>query len=223
MAVTTIESPTLGQGWLAVSRAIGERGASASWGGLETREVAGLTLEVERPATDDPVIAELGDPAWLAWMHDNFFVRKGVPELGGARSYAARLFDYAASGRDQLAWVVGRLRADPTCRDATITTFEPLTDTSYIPCVSLLDFWRPDDALELVVYAHGLDFGKKAYGNLVELAHLQEHVAEALDVPVGRLTLHVKTAHVYATEWELMAGLSGVADGTGSRPVAEPA
>ena len=38
----------------------------------------------------------------------------------------------------------------------------------------MLDFWAPDGALELVVYAHSLDFGKKAYGNLVELARLQE-------------------------------------------------
>ena len=150
-------------------------------------------------------------------MHDNFFVHKGVPELGGARSYAARLFDYGGSGRDQLAWVTERLRADPTCRDATITTFEPLTDTTYVPCVSLLDFWRPGDALDLVVYAHGLDFGKKAYGNLVELAHLQEHLSPARSGPVGRLTLHVKTAHVYATEWELMAGLSGAAATARSR------
>ena len=108
MAVTQIEAATLGDGWLAVSRAILERGVAASWGGIETREVPGLTLEVERPATADPVIAELGDP-------------------------------------------------------------------------------------------------------VVELAHLQEHVAGALGVPVGRLTLHVKTAHVYATEWALMAGLSGSA------------
>ena len=218
MTVTVIEAETLGQGWLAVSRAVLERGVAASWGGLETREVAGLTLAVERPDTDDPIIARLGDPAWLAWMHDNFFVRKGVAELGGARSYASRLFDYGATGRDQLAWVIDRLRADPTCRDATITTFEPLADTSYIPCVSMLDFWRPNDAVDLVVYAHGLDFGKKAYGNLVELAHLQEHVATRLDLPVGRLLLHVKTAHVYATEWELMARLT---DTSGSAVTAQ--
>ena len=208
MGVTVIEAATLGEGWLGVSRAVLERGVPASWGGLETREVATLTLEVERPETDDPIIAKLGDPAWLAWMHENFFVRKGVPELGGARSYAARLFDYGASGRDQLAWVIDRLRADPTCRDATITTFEPLTDTSYVPCVSMLDFWRPADAVELVVYAHSLDFGKKAYGNLVELARLQHHVARELGAPVGRLVIHVKSAHVYAEEHELMRELS---------------
>ena len=167
-----------------------------------------MTLSVEEPDADDPIIAELGDPAWSAWMHDNFFTPEPVPELGHARSYASRLFDYGARGRDQLAWVVERLRDDPASRSATITTFEPLLDTSYIPCVSMLDFWAPAGALELVVYAHSLDFGKKAYGNLVELARLQEQVAGELGLPVGRLTVLVKSAHVYEPEWELMARLA---------------
>jgi thymidylate synthase len=205
--IVAIEASSLGEGWLQVARAILEEGVSASWGGLATREVALLTLVVERPASSDPVISRLGDRDWLAWMHENFFIQSDVAELGGARSYAARLFDYAGSGRDQLDWVVKRLAADPTCRDATITTFEPLTDASYVPCVSMLDFWRPEGPVELVVYAHSLDFGKKAYGNLVELSHLQEHVAGALDAQVGRLVIHVKTAHVYDTELALMSGI----------------
>ena len=149
----------------------------------------------------------MGDAEWLAWVHDNFFVQKDVPELGDAKSYAVRLFNYAGTGRDQIAWVVQRLRADAGCRSATVTTFQPLTDAEYIPCVSMLDFWRPHDALELVVYAHSLDFGKKAYGNLVELTRLLEHVAGELDAPVGRLVVHAKSAHVYEPEWALMARL----------------
>ena len=141
-------------------------------------------------------------------MHENFFTPVDVPELGGARSYASRLFDYAGSGRDQLAWAIDRLRRDPASRSATITTFEPLTDTTYIPCVSMLDFWAPSGRLELVVYAHSLDFGKKAYGNLVELARLQDLVAGALELPVGALTLTVKSAHVYEPEWALMGRLA---------------
>src|SRR3954449_3679565 len=120
MTVRVIHAETLGDAWLEVSRAALESGVPASWGGLETRELPTLTIEVAHPATADAVIAELGDPAWLAWMHENFFVRKDVVELGNARSYACRLFDYAGAGRDQLAWVVARLAADPTCRDATI-------------------------------------------------------------------------------------------------------
>jgi thymidylate synthase len=107
--------------------------------------------------------------------------------------------------------VVDRLRADPECRDATITTFQPLTDTTYIPCVSLLDFWLRGGAVELVVYAHGLDFGKKAYGNLVELTRLQEHVAGELGAEIGRLVVHVKTAHIYEPEFAAMAELTGLA------------
>jgi thymidylate synthase len=207
----TIAAAALGDGWLATSKAILEEGNDAVWGGAPTRELALLTLVVEAPDSRDPVIEELGDPEWLDWMHRNFFVPGEVPELGRARSYASRLFDYGATGRDQIAWVVERLRADPEGRDATITTFEPLSDTTYVPCISLLDFWLRDGAVELVVYAHGLDFGKKAYGNLVELAHLQEHVGRELGAPVGRLVVHVKTAHVYEPEWTAMAELCGLA------------
>ncbi len=204
-----IATTSLGDGWLLTSRAILELGALERYDGAATRELTLLTLAVERPSSADPLIAELGDPEWLAWMHDNFFVEKDVPELGDAKSYAVRLFNYAGSGLDQIAWVVERLRADPASRSATITTFQPLTDTAYIPCVSLLDFWIPAGAVELVVYAHSLDFGKKAYGNLVELAHLQEHVARELGLPVGRLVVHAKSAHVYEPEWELMERLAG--------------
>jgi thymidylate synthase len=207
--VELVEARTLGAAWLEIARRVVSRGSSASWGGAPTRELALLTLVVDEPDPSDPDIASLGDPDWLAWMHSNFFVPAPVAELGGADSYATRLFDYEHSGRDQLAWVVERLSADPECRDATITTFQPLSDTTYIPCVSLLDFWLRGGAVELVVYAHGLDFGKKAYGNLVELAALQAHVARELGgAGVGRLVLHVKTAHVYEPELELMRSLA---------------
>ena len=46
----------------------------------------------------------------LAWMHANFTDGARVAALGGADSYATRLFDYEHTGRDQVAWVVDRLR-----------------------------------------------------------------------------------------------------------------
>jgi len=207
----TVRTVTLGDCWLRTAAAILEHGEVATYDSLAIKELATMVLSVADPDPDDPLIARLGDPAWSAWMHENFFTPAPVAELGGARSYASRLFDYAGSGRDQLAWVVARLQSDRGSRSASITTFEPLTDTSYIPCVSMLDFWVPSGRLELVVYAHSLDFGKKAYGNLVELARLQQMVAQELALPVGQLTVFVKSAHVYETEWELMAELSSTA------------
>jgi len=197
-----VDARTLGEGWLEVSRRILDGGAEAAYDGQATRELALVTLTVSRPDPADELIASLADPGWLDWMRRNFTEPADVPELGGAHSYARRLRDYG--GRDQVAWVIDRLRADPETRSATITTFEPLTDTSYIPCISLLDFWRVEGALELVVYAHSLDFGKKAYGNLVELARLQHEVATAVGLPVGALVVHAKSAHLYEPELETM-------------------
>ena len=127
-----------------------------------------------------------------------------MAELGDSDSYATRLYDYAHAGHDQIRWVTDRLAANPSARDATITTFQPMTDTSYIPCISLLDFWLVKGKLQLAVYAHAIDFGTKGYANLVELAALQARVAGDLGAGVGTLTMTVKSAHIYQTELELM-------------------
>jgi thymidylate synthase len=142
-------------------------------------------------------------------MRANFREPGAVAELGGADSYARRLRDYAGTGRDQVAWLAARLAADPDARDAAITTFQPTTDTTYIPCVSVIDAWAPDGRVQLVVYAHGLDLGKKAYANFVELAALQREIAAGAGLPTGGLVVHVKTAHIYEPELDAMARLVG--------------
>ena len=200
----TIEAATVGQAWLAVAGRILDQGTASHYDGLPILEIEQAALHVARPSSTDPIVDRLGDPERLAWMHANFTEHARVAALGDARSYAARLYDYAGTGRDQIRWVVERLRADPSSRSATITTFEPVLDTSYIPCVSLLDFWIRDEKVELVVYAHSIDFGAKGYGNLVELAFLQEHVAGELGRDPGRLVFHVKSAHIYDSEFDYM-------------------
>src|SRR5713101_3606521 len=128
-----------------------------------------------------------------------------TPEcLNSVTPTATRLYNYAHAGRDQIRWVIDRLAANPWARDATVTTFQPLTDTSYIRCVSLLDFWLVKGRLQLAVYGHAIDFGTKGYANLVELAALQTRVAGDLGVGVGTLTMTVKSAHIYQTERDLM-------------------
>ena len=204
MLGTQVDAETIGAAWLDVARRILADGAHSSYDGAPVLELERVTLTVSCPASSDAIVDELGDAQRLAWMHANFTDHSLVPELGDARSYAGRLYDYAAAGRDQVQWVIGRLRADPTSRSATITTFEPLLDTTYIPCVSLLDFWIRNGELQAIVYGHSIDFGAKGYGNLVELAHLMERIGSALHVPVGRLDLLVKSAHIYEPDLETM-------------------
>jgi thymidylate synthase len=210
-----VRTQTIGEAWLGIARGILTDGVPSRYDGLPILEVPRVAITVEHPRNVDGIVDEFGDPDRLAWMHANFTDHSLVPELGDARSYASRLFDYAGVGRDQVEWVIQRLRSDPSSRSATITTFEPLIDSTYIPCVSLLDFWIRDGAVEQVVYAHSIDFGAKGYGNLVELAWLQEHVASALDLPVGRLDFLIKSAHVYDTELSYMKTVLARVDGVG--------
>ncbi len=203
---STFTSATIGEAWLAVAARILDRGRVSRYDDLPVLEIAQTTLQIALPDPDDPLIARHADPERLEWMRRNFVDPDRVAALGDARSYASRLHDYGETGRDQLDWVIERLSADPTSRSATITTFEPLLDTSYIPCVSLLDFWIPETAIDLMVYAHSIDFGAKGYANLVQLAELQRQVADRLDRAVGRLTFIVKSAHIYDTESAFMRG-----------------
>jgi thymidylate synthase len=201
---TQIEADTIGAAWLGVARRILDQGAESAYDSAPILELERVTLGVARPASVDPIVTERGDAGRLAWMHANFTDHSLVAELGDARSYASRLYDYAATGRDQVQWVIDRLHADPSSRSATITTFEPLSDTTYIPCVSLLDFWIRERQLQAIVYAHSIDFGAKGYGNLVELAYLMERVAEGVNAEVGRLDFVVKSAHIYEPDISLM-------------------
>ncbi len=210
-----IEAMTVGEAWISIAAAILTDGVVGSWEGLPTVEVFRATLDVSSPRMDDPIIAQHGDPERLAWMHANFTDHSRVAELGDADSYATRLYDYAHAGRDQIRWVIDRLEANPSARDATVTTFQPLTDSGYVPCVSLLDFWLVKGELQLAVYAHAIDFGTKGYANLVELAALQTRVAGDLGVGVGTLTMTVKSAHIYQTDIGLMQRIIAASKGTG--------
>ncbi|MCU1552383.1 MAG: Thymidylate synthase [Glaciihabitans sp.] len=213
--VNLFETATIGEAWLSVAHEIVASGRPSRYDGLPILEIPRATLEVDAADPDDPIIARYADAERLAWMRTNFVDHDRVAALGDARSYASRLYDYAETGRDQIAWVIERLRTDPSSRSATITTFEPLIDTTYIPCVSMLDFWIPGDAVELVAYAHSIDFGAKGYANLIQLAELLGRVGRELDRPAGRLSFVVKSAHIYDTELDYMKNVLRAAESAG--------
>jgi hypothetical protein len=136
----TIAAASLGEAWLDVADLILTRGVAGHFGGLPLIEVELVTLDIDRPDPDDAPIARWADPDWLSWMRRNFTDQARAAALGDTRSYASRLFDHAGDGHDQITWVVETLSRDPAASYAAITTFEPLADTAYIPCVSLIDF-----------------------------------------------------------------------------------
>ena len=79
-----------------------------------------------------------------------------------------------------------------SCRTLCGHHHEPLTDEGYIPCVSLLDFQKTGGKLDMTAYGRALDFGCKAYVNLVMLHLIQKEIAEKTGIPCGKLRLSME-------------------------------
>lgn len=193
--------PSLGEAWIAVLRTIYQQGNATDYTDntgehAGAKEVFGLTFAVSNAKLPDPVIERHKVPEEYDWMVRNFTVQETVKELHNETSYASRLFSYMGR-KDQLQWVISRLKENPHTRSATLTTFEPLTDEGYIPCVSLLDFQEQAGKLNLTVYCRALDFGCKAYVNLVMLYTILQAVSQKTGMELGQMTLLVKSAHYY--------------------------
>lgn len=191
----------IGDLWLRVLKELEENGAETIYTDnvgeqYEVKELLGLTAEIQNATLPDAIIEKYKVQEEYDWMVRNFTIQGEVPELHHENSYATRLYSYMGQ-KNQIEWLIDRLRSNPTTRSATITMFEPLTDEGYIPCVSLLDFQETDGQLNMTVYCRALDFGCKAYVNLVMLHLIQKDIAEGVGIPCGKLTLLVKSAHFY--------------------------
>lgn len=197
---------SLGSLWVRVLAEIEQDGAETIYTDnageqAEAKELFGLTADVVGADLPDAIIEKHKVQEEYDWMVRNFTVQGSVPELHHENSYASRLYSYMGR-KNQVEWLVDRLRKNPTTRSAAITMFEPLTDEGYIPCVSMLDFQVLGGELNMTAYCRALDFGCKAYVNLVMLHLIQKDIAEKIGVSCGKLTLIVKSAHFYLRDKE---------------------
>ena len=197
---------SLGALWIRVLQELESRGTATAYtdnvGELaDVKELLNLTAEVQNAVLPDAIIEKHKVQDEYDWMVRNFTVQGEVPELHHENSYASRLYSYMGQ-KNQVEWLVDRLRRNPMTRSATLSMFEPLTDEGYIPCVSLLDFQETDGQLNMTAYCRALDFGCKAYVNLVMLHLFQQDIAEKVGVLCGELILLVKSAHFYMRDRE---------------------
>ena len=197
---------SLGDAWIRVLTELAEQGAVSVYTDnveekADVKELFGLTVEITGATLPDAIIEKHKVQTEYEWMVRNFTVQGEIPELHHENSYASRLYAYMGQ-KNQVDWMINRLRENPHTRSATITMFEPLTDEGYIPCVSLLDFQQTGGKLNMTAYCRALDFGCKAYANLVMLYLIQKEITEKVGMEIGRMTLIVKSAHFYLRDEE---------------------
>ena len=66
----------------------------------------------------------------------------------------------------------------------------------------MIDFYVENEKLNMYIYCRSLDFGSKAYVNLVMLYNILKQVANAINLQIGNMNLTVKSAHVYDKDKE---------------------
>lgn len=195
---------TIGQAWIKVLKQIKESGKNVLYNGDSDRpiqELVGISFTINNIIMPDPIIEKYMVKEEYEWMENNFTKLGKVKELYDEDSYASRLYNYM-NEKNQINWVIDKLKKQENTCSATITTFEPLIDEKYIPCVSMLDFYMQDKKLNLYVYCRSLDFGCKAYVNLVMLYKILKQVAEEIEAEIGSMNLIVKSAHIYDKDVE---------------------
>lgn len=194
----------IGEMWLAVADRIMRLGKEVT-DGIETyTEIKGVIFCIcnEKESDNiDIVLQKYGDIKKIQWMRSNFELFQPVKELHNANSYASRLYKYGGR-KDQIKWVIDKINEKKNTRSATITMLEPLTDFAYIPCISLIDFDVNDDVLDAYIYARALDFGGKAYANMICIRELLTEVSEKTNCKMGKMYFMCKSVHIYNYDYD---------------------
>lgn len=190
---------TIGNAWITMLREIIKNGKATLYNGDVSKpiqELIGTTFTIQNIIMPDPIIEKYMVKEEYEWMEDNFTKLGTVKELHNENSYASRLYNYM-NEKNQINWVIDRLKNKKYTCSATITTFEPLTDEKYIPCVSMIDFYVQNEKLDMYVYCRSLDFGCKAYVNLVMLYKILQQVSKEINLTPGDMHMAIKSSHIY--------------------------
>ena len=197
----------IGDAWLAVLRIIEDSGSIVIDGNETYREVKGVVFSAKYNSSDF-ILDLYAKPENILWMKKNFTSFSLISELRNARSYASRIFSYGGQ-KNQLEWVANKLKMNRNTRSATITMLEPLTDVSYIPCISMLDFDVSEDKLNIYVYARALDFGGKEYANMLSIWDILKEVSAYTGIEIGRMIWICKSVHYYSYDFEWIKEMLG--------------
>lgn len=104
-------------------------------------------------------------------------------------------------GKNQIVWAIDALRRDPTTRRAVINMWDPREDwiaSKDIPCNTNIFLRNRSGYLDMMVNCRSNDIIWGAYGaNAVHMSMLQEFIAFALGVRIGRYYQNSWNFHAY--------------------------
>lgn len=102
---------------------------------------------------------------------------------------------------DQVSEVINKLKTDKNTRRAIMTTWIPTIDfeSTEVPCLILIDLkWRDKLDMTAVFRSHDI-YGAYPY-NIYALNNLLKYIANKINAPIGGITVHSISAHIYSTD-----------------------
>jgi thymidylate synthase len=107
---------------------------------------------------------------------------------------------------DQIAYVIDKLKQNPTTRRATAVTWVPTIDTvvDEVPCMIIDDFKIRGGKVNLTTLFRSHDFAGAYPANLYGLSRLLEYVGGEVGISPGMITTISASAHIYEHDWDMV-------------------
>lgn len=154
---------------------------------------------------DEPIVTTLSNPlydmippdfGWSESTLDRYAEQfmNPINEHGFAYTYGERI--HMNNQVDNAVWM---LRYDHNSRQAVINTWNVSIDqcAKYPPCMMSLDYKIYNNKLNTVVYFRSNDMYMAWPADLYGIIRLSEHIANRLDVGIGKVTVISNAPHVY--------------------------
>jgi len=190
-----IYSKTIGGAWENILETIRVHGEEMEdERGTVTREVMNLMVHIKEPL-------ENMIPKGYSMNKDSLEdYAKGLmnsDRKGFAYTYGQRMRDFKE--KDQIQYVIEKIRKNPNTRRAVASLWDPLTDSEKeeVPCLSFLEFMKREGKLNLTAVLRSNEMEKAWPANAYGLARLLEHVAKETGAEPGTLTTLSISAHIY--------------------------
>lgn len=200
-----ISTKTPGQAWIKTCRFVMEKGHEIKDEDLILKEIIGLYLSVEEPTSFDEIMEKYANRKEMEWMRRLWLETKPIPAMGRFPeykiSYGKRLFD--ANGKDQIKWVIEKLKRNPETKSATISLLIPGEEKkTSITCAPAFDFKIRDGKLILTVFIRSQDAYKKLHFDILFVGKIAEIVADEVGVSSGPLNSFIVSEHIYETDFK---------------------
>lgn len=184
--------------------------------GTRIKEVTALTWVIDDDSASDPYIPEdwpsdLRATTGAAADHikkyvASVFMTKLLPP-GSVYSYGHRLRAYPiAEGKtvDQVQFIINKFKECETTRRAVAVMWHPGLDhgKDSPACITQIQAIQNEGRLNLYAVIRSHDHFKADIPNGFGLRAIQEEIAKALGLKVGKLSVTINSAHIYEEDWD---------------------